>query len=79
MISYQIAGDGFLRSGHEPDIRRGDLPIETEEEAWILAEAISVAHSRPLNSGSYACYIYVVDAFTFRPVEDYETRKIVNR
>lgn len=37
MVSFEWCGDGMLRSDHFPDKHAGESLIDTEEEAWILA------------------------------------------
>ena len=72
MVSFERAGDGFLRGDYFPDKHAGEPLIPTEEEAWEIA--------RKFASKTYGrcVHIYVVDS-TFSPVKDYKDKYIVNR
>lgn len=72
MVSFEHAGDGFLRSDYFPDTHAGEELIKTEREAWILAAKFAEkTFERCVN-------IYVVDS-NFRPVASWQQKKIVNR
>lgn len=72
MVSFEHAGDGFLRGDHFPDKHAGEELISTEEEAWRLAEAFAKAtYGRCVN-------IKVVGS-DFAPVEGWKERMIKNR
>jgi hypothetical protein len=66
-VSWELRDGNVLRSDYMPD--RGEVPIQTEEEAWAWAQR--VANALPL-----AVNIYVVRAKDFTPVKGYEDRKI---
>ena len=72
MVSFEWCSDGFLRSDHFPDTRDGEKLIDSEHEAWELAERFArVTKGR-------ACNLYVVDD-NFKPVYNYRDRIIANR
>ena len=69
MVSFEWAGDGFLRSDHFPDKHAGESLIETEKVAWELAGAYAEkTYGKCVN-------IYVTGA-DFSPVGD---KMIINR
>lgn len=72
MVSFEHAGDGFLRSDHFPDKHASEKLIPTEEEAWELA------HRFARQTKDKCVNIYVIDQ-NFSPVNGYKTRKIKNR
>jgi hypothetical protein len=72
MVSFEWCGDGFLRSDHFPDKHAGEKLIESESQAWELAESFALAMKGKV------CNLYVV-GHDFRPVENYRVRYIVNR
>ncbi len=72
MVHFEWWGDGLLRSDHFPDKGAGEPLIETEDEAWDLAERFSEA------TKGRTCDLYVVrDDYT--PVVGYKDRRITNR
>lgn len=72
MVSFEYAGDGFLRSDHFPDMHAGEELIQTETEAWELARRFAAkTKGRCVN-------IFVTDS-RFCPVEGYQTKFIKNR
>ena len=68
-VAMELDDGHFLRSDFFPDIRAGEPPIPTEEEAWQLAEAF--AHA---TKGRYV-NIYVTDS-RHNPVPSYRTRTL---
>ena len=72
MVSFEWYGDGFLRSDHFPDKHGGEALIETESEAWELADRFARA------TKGKTCNLYVV-GHNFTPVEGYKDRYILNR
>ena len=72
MVHFERCGDGFLRSDYFPEKHDGEPLIETEHEAWELANRFAKA-----TKGS-TCNVYVID-HTFSPVKGYKDREIVNR
>ena len=73
MVHFEKVVGRTLESGYFPDVRAGEPPIETEEEAWQLAQKFA-AKTR----GKYI-NIYVIRRENFAPVLDYSLRQIVNR
>ena len=71
MVDFKWCGDGFLRGDHFPDKHAGESLIPTEHEAWELADRFARA------TKGKTCDIYVVDSM-FKPVKDYELRRIAN-
>ncbi len=69
-VSFEWCGDGFLQSDYFPD--REEPLISTEAEAWELTERFARA------TKGCTCNLYVTD-HKYRPVADYEIRKIENR
>ena len=72
MVDFEWERGGFLASDHFPDKHAGEKLIETEEEAWILANKFAKA------TKGKCVNIYVVDS-NFHPVEGYQLRIIINR
>jgi hypothetical protein len=72
MVQFEWCGDGFLRGDYFPDYHAGEKLIETEAEAWELAEKFANA------TKGKTCNIYVLKE-NFSPVEDYKEREIINR
>lgn len=73
MVHFEWAGDGFLRSDHFPDVRAGEPPIATEDEAWqIAAQFAAKKRKRCVN-------VYVIRREDFTPVHGYRERMIENR
>ncbi len=72
LITFDWAGDGFLRSDHFPDLHSGENPIETKQAAWELAKLFASKLPRR------AVNIYVVDQ-DFKPVDNYKEKEIKNR
>lgn len=73
LVHFEHAGGGFLRSDYFPDVRVGEEPIKTEDEAWEMAEQFAARTRRRMVN------IYVVHAEDFTPVDRYAARKIANR
>lgn len=72
MVSFEHAGDGFLRSDYFPELWDGEKLIETEEEAWELAKKFAAkTFGKCIN-------IYVIDN-NFRPVANFKDKEIKNR
>ena len=55
MVSFEVSGGGVLRSDHFPDKHAGEPLIETEGEAWELAEKFAKS------TGNEVVNIYVID------------------
>lgn len=72
MVSFEHAGDGFLRSDHFPELWDGEKLIETEEEAWELARKFAA------KTTGKCVNIYVIDS-KFRPVANFKDKEIKNR
>lgn len=72
MVSFERVVGVVLHGDYFPDVRSGEPPIATEEEAWQIAQKFA-AKTR----GKYV-NIYVVTT-GFDPVPGYECRKIENR
>ncbi len=73
MVSLEwVKSGGILASDHFPDKHGGETLIPTEWEAWELADRFARV------TRGLAVNIYVVDD-TFKPVEEYKKRKIINR
>lgn len=69
-VAFETVDGNLLRSDHFPDIRAMDTSIETESEAWQLAERFAK------RTFGKCVNIRVVSAYDFRPVGG---RTIVNR
>jgi hypothetical protein len=67
MVSFETRKGGCLHSDHFPEKRAGEKLIETEEEAWRLAERFSRA------TGNEVVNIYVTDE-TYSPVKGYKSK-----
>jgi hypothetical protein len=72
-VHFEHAGDGLLRSDHFPEVRNGEAPISTEDEAWELAGMFADA------TRGKCVNLYVVNADNFVPVMGYRDRYIYNR
>jgi hypothetical protein len=73
LVSFEHADGSVLRSDCFPDVRAGEPPIPTEEEAWRIARLFAqVTRNRCVN-------IYVIRSDDLRPVMGYRDRKITNR
>ena len=72
MVSFEERGNGLLKSNHFPERRSGEDLIETEEEAWDLANKFANA-----TDVSKYVNIYVTDA-SYKPVKGYE-QKIIRK
>lgn len=72
MVSFEHKDGIILRSDHFPDKHAGEKLIETETEAWILANKFAEA------TKGKCINIYVVDS-NFLPVKEYKLKEIVNR
>lgn len=72
MVHFEKVVDKFLHSGYFPDVRDGEEPIKTEQEAWVMA-----AQFASKTRGSYV-NIYVVNR-DFSPVDGYRAKMIENR
>ncbi len=69
-VSFELAEEGMLKSDFFPD--RNEPLIETETEAWLLANAFA--------KQTYGHYVNIyVTNDEFSPVQGYEKRKIINR
>ena len=72
MVSFELKIDGMLYSDHFPEKHSGEDLIETEKDAWVLAnEFANKMKGKAVN-------IYVVDN-NFSPVHNYEDKRIRNR
>lgn len=68
MVSFEVRGGGVLRGDHFPDKHAGEPLIETEGEAWELAEKFAKS------TGNEVFNIYVID-HNFCPVKGYSNKK----
>jgi len=73
VVMFEWAENGLLRNDYFPDVRSGEEPIPTEEEAWRLAYAFAK------KTGGKCIYIFVASATDFSPVYQYREKMIVNR
>jgi hypothetical protein len=69
MVHFETRKGGCLHSNHFPEKRAGEKLIETEQEAWNLAERFSRA------TGDEVVNIYVTDE-TYSPVEGYSNKTL---
>ena len=69
MVSFEVMEGSVLRSDHFPDTDAGEKLIETEVEAWDLAERFAKA------TDDKTVNIYVIDQ-TFSPVRGYDKKKL---
>ena len=73
MVAFERVEGSILASDHFPDVRSGEPPIATEEEAWRMAAQFAAkTRKRCVN-------IYVIRREDFTPVPDYRSRMIDNR
>ena len=73
LVTFEVVAGGGLLSDHFPDIREGEEPIASEDEAWALAKAFAKkTYGKCVN-------IYVIHSENFAPVKGYDSKKIVNR
>lgn len=73
LVHLEHMRGGMLHSDYFPDVRGGDEPIETEEEAWRMAtQFASKTRGKCVN-------LYAVHSHDFTPVPGYMGRKIENR
>lgn len=72
MVSFERSDGRFLTSDYFPDKHAGEPLIETEEEAWELAQRFAAN-----TTGRYV-NVYVVDR-NFAPVPNYKQKIIKNR
>jgi len=72
MVSFEHAGDGFLRSDHFPDKHGNEELIKTEEKAWELARQFAE------KTFGKCVNVYVIKS-DFRPVDGYKEKMIINR
>lgn len=73
MVTFERVDGPVLVSDHFPDVRAGEPPIPTEDEAWNLAERFAAS------TRGKCVYVYVIRREDFTPVSDYKSRMIVNR
>jgi hypothetical protein len=72
MVSFEKVEGGVLISDYFPDKHAGEPLIETETEAWLLANKFArKTHRKCVN-------IYVINQ-DFAPVAGYKNRMIENR
>lgn len=72
MVHFEWCGGGGLRGDYFPDKHTGERLIQTEWDAWELADRFAKA------TKGKTCNVYVIDD-TFLAVKDYEKRIILNR
>jgi len=69
VVSFEIRKRGLLEGDHFPDVRRGEGPIASEEEAWQLADKFAANYAQAVN-------IHVCESHHFVPVPGYQKRQI---
>ena len=73
IVRFERIDGIMLRSDFFPNIRIGELPIATEEDAWKQAERFAAkTKGRCVN-------IYVANSEDTKPVPNYQKRRIENR
>jgi hypothetical protein len=73
MVTFEKVRGSILESDHFPDVRNGEPPIATEEEAWQMAAQFAAkTRTRCVN-------IYAIRRKDFTPVPRYRERMIENR
>lgn len=72
MVHFEWYGDGFFKSDHFPDKHAGEELINTESEAWELAERFAKCLKGKI------CNLYVMNS-DFSAVDNYKQREILNR
>ena len=70
MVSFEWRRGGMLESDHFPDKHAGENLIETEEEAWILAQKFAEQTTGKVVN------IYVIKGNDFTPVKGCKNRII---
>lgn len=73
MVSFWHYDGRFVTSDHFPDVRAGEAPIATEEEAWELAKKFAE------KTTGRCIQIHVIRRKDFKPVPGYSTKMIENR
>lgn len=73
MVTFERADGATLASDHFPEVRSGEPPIATEDEAWQMAAQFAAkTRKRCVN-------VYVIRREDFAPVPGYRERMIENR
>ena len=73
MVAFEHVDGSILKSDHFPDVRNGEPPIGTEEEAWQLAARFAAkTRERCVN-------VYVIRREDYTPVPSCHARMIKNR
>lgn len=73
MVAFERVEGSILASDHFPDVRAGEPPIETEEQAWQMAAQFAAKTRRRCVN------VYVIRREDFTPVQGYRERMIENR
>ena len=73
LVTFERIEGCILVSDHFPDVHSFELPIQTESEAWALAEKFAGKTRGEMVN------IYVIKASDFTPVDGYSERLIKNR
>ena len=73
MVHFEHVLGAMLSGDYFPDVRAGEQPIATEEEAWKMAQQFAAkTRKRCVN-------VYVILREDFTPVQGYSERMIENR
>jgi hypothetical protein len=70
-VHFEVRERGMLRSDYFPDVRAGELGLETEEEAWRMAADFARAPQK-----HEVVNVFVVRARDFAPVDGYAERTL---
>jgi hypothetical protein len=68
-VQWEWRERGLLRSDMTPD--REEEPFKTEKEAWEFAVKLATV------IGDRICNVFVIDAKTFAPVPNYESKTLL--
>lgn len=70
LVHFERIEGSLLACDHFPDVRAGENPIATEDDAWLWAARFAAA-----TRGS-CVNVYVIHAEDFTPVKGYEQRAV---